>query len=126
MLWPLRMRRRGVRMKQDQKIVAIGAAGGVVGMIVMVWLLARVIPAPAIPDTAADRIAYALRWANPAALLFFLMVAAACEARFKSEAIDPAAGEERQQMILDGRVADNTPPELQLILFRLLGCAVTP
>jgi hypothetical protein len=112
-------------MKQDQKIVAIGAASGVVGMIVMVWLLARVIPAPTIPDTAADRIAYALRWATPAALLFFFMVAAVGNARFKSEAIDPTAGKESPRMIVDGRVADNTLQQLVLFLVGLLGLAVT-
>lgn len=112
-------------MKQDQKIVAIGAASGVIGMIVMVWLLARVIPASAIPDTAADRIAYALRWATPAALLFFFMVAAVGNARFKSEAIDPTAGKESPRMIVDGRVADNTLQQLVLFLVGLLGLSVT-
>lgn len=115
----------GVRMKQEQKIVAIGAASGVVGMIVMVWLLERLIPTPAIADTAADRIAYALRWATPAALLFFFMVAAVGNARFKSEAIDPTAGKESQRMIVDGRVADNTLQQLVLFLVGLLGLAVT-
>jgi len=112
-------------MRPEQKIVAIGASSGVVGMIVMVWLLAKLIPAPAIADTAADRIAYALRWAAPPALLFFFMVAAVGNARFKSEAIDPTAGKESDRMIIDGRVADNTLQQLVLFLVGLLGLAVT-
>ena len=112
-------------MKQEQKIVAIGAANGVIGMIVMVWLLSGLIPAPAIADTAADRIAYALPWATPPALLFFFMVAAVGNARFKSEAIDPTASKESQRMIVDGRVADNTHQQLMLFLIGLLGLAVT-
>lgn len=114
-----------LRMKQEQKIVAIGAASGVIGMIVTVWLLAKFIPAPAIADTAADRIAYALPWAAPPALLFFFMVAAVGNARFKSEAIDPTAGKESDRMIVDGRVADNTHQQLMLFLIGLLGLAVT-
>ncbi len=112
-------------MKQEQKIVAIGAASGVIGMIVMVWALAKYIPAPAIADTAADRIAYALPWAAPPALLFFFMVGAVGNARFKSEAIDPTAGKESERMIVDGRVADNTHQQLMLFLIGLLGLAVT-
>lgn len=114
-----------LRIKPEQKIVAIGAASGVIGMIVMVWLLAKLIPGPAIADTAADRIAYALHWAVPPALLFFFMVGAVGNARFKSEAIDPTAGKESERMIIDGRVADNTLQQLVLFLVGLLGLSVT-
>ena len=111
-------------MKHEQKIVAVGASSGVVGMIAMVWLLTKAIPAPAIADTAADRIAYAVPWAAPAALLFFFMVAAVGNARFKSEAIDPTAGKESPRMVVDGRVADNTLQQFVLFLVGLLGLAV--
>ena len=112
-------------MTRDQKIVASGAASGVAAMVALVWLLSRFIPPPTIVDTAADRIAYALRWAVPAALLFFFMVVAVGNARFKSEAIDPTIGKESQRMIVDGRVVDNTLQQLVLFLVGMLALAVT-
>ncbi len=95
-------------MTRDQKIVATGAASGIVGMALAVWGLSSAIEPPALADTAADRIAYALRWAVVAILPYFAMVAAVGNARFLSEAIDPTLGKESQAMIVNGRVADNT------------------
>jgi len=69
-------------MTQDQKRVAIGALSGISGMVLMVWAFSTAIAAPLIADTAADRLAYALRWAVPPALLFFVMVAAVGTLRF--------------------------------------------
>ncbi len=112
-------------MSRDQKIVAIGAASGVAAMVALVWLLSTLIVPPIISDTAADRIAYALRWAVPTALLFFFMVAAVGNARFTSEAIDPTVGKESQRMIVDGRVVDNTLQQLVLFLVGMLALAVT-
>ena len=112
-------------MTQDQKIVAIGAVSGVAAMAVLVWVLSGAIPPPAIADTPADRIGYAVRWAVPGALLFFCMVAAVGNARFASEAIDPTIGKERPQMVVDGRVADNTLQQFVLFLVGTFGLAVT-
>ena len=112
-------------MTQDQRKVGIGAASGIAGMILLVWALSSVIHAPPIADTAADRIAYAMRWATLPALLFFAMVAAVGNARFASDAIDPTLGKESPKMIVDGRVADNTLQQLVLFLIGLLGIAVT-
>jgi hypothetical protein len=112
-------------MTQNQKVVAIGAVSGVVAMLTLVWLLSALIPAPTIGDTAADRLSFALRWAVPPALLFFLMVAAVGNARFRSEAIDPTVGKENPKMVVDGRVADNTLQQLVLFLVGMLGLAVT-
>jgi len=112
-------------MTQDQKTVAVGAASGILGMLVLVWGLSSVIEAPGIADTAADRIAYALRWAVPPALLFFAMVAAVGNARFASEAIDPTRGKESPKMVVDGRVADNTLQQLVLFLVGMLALSVS-
>ena len=49
-------------MTRDQKTVAVGAASGVVTMILSLWLLYRVLPAPADAGDVANRIAYALQW----------------------------------------------------------------
>ena len=112
-------------MTHDQKTVAIGAASGILGMLVLVWGLSSAIAPPAIADTAADRIAYALRWAVPPALLFFAMVAAVGNARFASEAIDPTRGKESPKMVVDGRVADNTLQQLVLFLVGMLALAMS-
>ena len=112
-------------MTQDQKSVAIGAASGLAAMAVLVWLLSTLIPPPSIADTPANRIAFAVRWAVPPALLFFVMVAAVGNARFTSEAIDPTLGKESPTMVVDGRVADNTLQQLVVFLIGMLGLAVT-
>jgi hypothetical protein len=112
-------------MTQDQRSVAVGAVSGITAMILLVWGLSTVIPSPEIADNAADRIAYALRWATLPALVFFVMVAAVGNARFASEAIDPTLGKESPKMVVDGHVADNTLQQLVLFLVGMLGLAVT-
>jgi MAPEG family len=112
-------------MTRDQKIVATGAAGGVVGMVLFVWGLSSAIGPPALDDTAADRIAYALRWAVVAALPLLAMIAAVGNARALSEAIDPTLGKESPAMVIDGRVLDNTLQQFVLFLVGLLALAVS-
>ena len=112
-------------MTQDQRRVATGAASGILAMILLIWGLSSLIAAPAIPDTAGDRIAYAVRWAVFPALIFLAMIVAVGNARFASEAIDPTQGKESPRMIVDGRVADNTLQQLVLFLTGMLGLAVT-
>lgn len=111
-------------MTRDQKTVAIGAASGIVTMILLVWLLASVIPAPAI-DGTADRIAYALRWIALPALLLLIMLAAVGNARFLTEAIDPTLGKEDLSTIINGRVADNSTQQFLLFLTGSLALSVT-
>jgi hypothetical protein len=95
-------------MKQEQKIVAIGAASGVVLMALSVWFLTSVLPPPQIADVAAERLAYALK-ANVVAILpFFIMIITVANARFFSEAIDPTRKAEDRAMEINGRVTDNT------------------
>jgi hypothetical protein len=95
-------------MKTEQKIVAAGAASGVVTMAVSVWILAKILPTPVIEDALAERLAYVLR-ANVVALVpFFIMLITVGNSRFLSEAIDPTRRAESRSMEIDGRVADNT------------------
>ena len=76
-------------MTSDQKIVAVGAASGVVLMVLAVWLLAHVLPAPMVADSLAERLAYALG-ANVFALIpLFIMLITVGNRRFLSRAIDP-------------------------------------
>jgi hypothetical protein len=85
-------------MKPEQKIVAIGAASGVLFMALSVWLLTAWLPVPTGPETAADRIVFALRINVVALLPFFVMLIA----------IDPTRKAENETQLIDGRVADNT------------------
>jgi uncharacterized MAPEG superfamily protein len=109
-------------MTADQKKVAIGAASGIVTMIMSLWLFYQLLPDPDAVELA-DRLAYALKWDVVAVLPFFFMVAAVGNARFLSEAIDPTLGKESQKMIVDGRVADNTLQQYALFLVATLGLA---
>jgi hypothetical protein len=66
------------------------------------------LPAPAIADAAAERLAYALE-ANLVALVpLFIMFISIGNSRFLSDAIDPTRGAESPATEIDGRVADNT------------------
>jgi hypothetical protein len=99
---------KGDPMKTEQKIVAVGAASGVVAMALSVWFLTNALPAPAIADTLGDRLAYALRANIVAIVPFFIMLITVGNSRFLSEAIDPTRRAESRSMEIDGRVADNT------------------
>jgi len=95
-------------MNSEQKIVAIGAASGVILMSAIVWVLTRTLPTPAIADVLEERLAYALRANVFATLPLFIMLAMVGNSRFLSEAIDPTKHAESRSMEIDGRVADNT------------------
>jgi hypothetical protein len=112
-------------MTRDQKIVAAGAASGIVSMTVAMWLLSTLLPAPAGMETLADRLAFAARWLAFAALPLFAIVAAVGNARFLGEAIDPTRGAEDKAMIVNGRVADNTTQQLLIFACALLGLAAS-
>lgn len=88
--------------------MAVGAALGVISMILGVWALMQVIPPSKIMDTTANRLAYALA-ANVLAILpFFVMMVNVGNRRFLSSAIDPTRHAENASMEIDGRVTDNT------------------
>lgn len=95
-------------MRAEQKIVAIGAASGIIVMVLAVWLLTLALPAPRIQDAIGPRLGYALGANVFAVLPFFIMMIAVGNARFLSEAIDPTRRAESRAMEIDGRVIDNT------------------
>jgi hypothetical protein len=110
-------------MTKDQKTVAIGAASGIIGMVLLVWGIATYFPEPHVADSNGDRLSYALRWSVVAVLPLFVMLVAVGNERFLSEAIDPTLGKESQEMVVNGRVADNT---LQQFVCFLVGiCALS-
>jgi uncharacterized MAPEG superfamily protein len=95
-------------VKPEQKIVAIGAATGIVTMVLSVWGLTTVLPTPGITDAFGDRLAYALPANIFAIVPFFVMLITIGNSRFLSDAIDPTRRAESASMDIDGRVADNT------------------
>jgi len=95
-------------MKPEQKIVAIGAASGIVAMVITVWLLTLILPSPRMAGTIAERLAFALRANVVAVLPLFVMIITVANSRFMSEAIDPTRHAESPTMEIDGRVVDNT------------------
>jgi len=95
-------------MKADQRVVAIGAASGIIAMSASVWILTNTLPTPGVAGLLAERLGYGLR-ANVFALLpLFIMIATVGNSRFLSEAIDPTRHAESRSMEIDGRVVDNT------------------
>jgi MAPEG family protein len=112
-------------MTKDQKTVAIGAASGIAGMVLLVWLISTLMPQPQVIDAPGNRLAYAARWSVLAVLPLFAMLVAVGNARFLSEAIDPTLGKESQKMVVDGRVADNTLQQFVCFLVGITALSVS-
>lgn len=112
-------------MKPAQKTVAIGAASGIVTMLVALVLLTPIMPAPAPGAALAVRLAFAIRWDALAILPLFAMIVAVGNARFLGEAIDPTAGKESRAMLINGRVADNSLQQYLLFLMATLSLAAS-
>jgi uncharacterized membrane protein YecN with MAPEG domain len=112
-------------MNRDQKIVAVGAATGVLTMLGSMYALAGWMPA--LPDyaDAGDRFAFAVNWLALAAAPLFFAIASVGTGRFKSEAIDPTAGKESRAMVINGRVADNTLQQYALLVAASLAVAAS-
>ena len=112
-------------MTREQKIVATGAASGVVAMLLSTWLLYAVLPSPANLTDQCDAIAYALRWLPFAALPLLAMIVTVGNARALGPAIDPTLGAEDQAMRINMRVADNTLQQFALFAAGSLGLAAS-
>jgi hypothetical protein len=112
-------------MSPDQRKVAIGAASGIVTMLVGVWALSQALPG--LEDNAGPgaRLAFAVKWIAFAALPLFAAVVSVGNARFGSEAIDPTLGRESREMIVNGRVVDNTVQQYLLFMAADLAVAAT-
>jgi len=112
-------------MTRDQKIVAVGAASGILSMLAALFLLTPLMPALSPLTGAGERLAFAAKWIAVAAAPLFFAVAAVGNARFGSEAIDPTLGKESRTMIIDGRVADNSVQQFLLFVAAALAVAAT-
>ena len=110
-------------MGREQRIVLAGALPGIATMLLAIWALPRILPAPAAPDLAA-RLAYVLRWDVVAAIPLFAAIGAVGNGRFLGPAIDPTKGGEDRAMIVNGRVVDNSLQQFALFLIATLALAV--
>jgi hypothetical protein len=110
-------------MTADQRIVAVGAASGILWMIVLVAIFYSLWPiSPELTDLSA-RLAYTARALTFAALPLLTGVVAVANARFGSDAIDPTRHRENQAMEINGRFVDNTVQ--QSLLFALATLALS-
>jgi len=107
-------------MSRDQKVVALGAASGVVTMLVATWLLYTFMR-----SSTADPLIYALRWQPVAALPLLAMIVAVGNARAMGPAIDPTLGAEDPAMKVNIRVLDNTLQQFVLFVAGSMGLAAS-
>jgi hypothetical protein len=111
-------------MTRDQRIVAIGAASGVLAMLASVATLYQFVPAnPGLADLSA-RLGYTLEMNAFAILPLLVRVMLVANQRFLSEAIDPTLHQENLAMQVDGRVVDNTLQQSMLFLIGTLALSV--
>jgi len=112
-------------MTKDQRIVAAGAASGIIAMIAGVSVLYRLWPTdPALTDTAG-RLAYALQANALAVLPLLLGIIAVGNGRFLSEAIDPTLQKESLAIQVNCRVVDNTLQQFAIYLVSTLALSAT-
>ena len=111
-------------MRNEQRIVAVGAATGVISMIIGVFGIYRAGPALGALAAAAERVAYTLQWEAIAALPLLIVVITVGNNRFLSEAIDPTLNKEDQATQINGRVVENTLQQLVLFVLGTLALSV--
>ena len=107
-------------MSRDQKVVALGAASGMLTMLVATWLLYTFMR-----SSTADPLIYALRWQPVAALPLLAMIVAVGNARAMGPAIDPTLGAEDPAMKVNIRVLDNTLQQFVLFVAGSMGLAAS-
>jgi uncharacterized MAPEG superfamily protein len=112
-------------MTREQKIVAFGAACGVLAMLAGLVTLAPVMASLSPFANAGERLAYAFKWSAFAAAPLFLAIIAVGNSRFASEAIDPTANKDSKAMVIDARVIDNTLQQFVLFVAATSALAAT-
>jgi hypothetical protein len=102
-------------MTKDQKIVGVGAASGVVTMIVAVASIYQLWPINSEFVDLSRRLVFALQANAFASLPLLVALMTVAQNRFLSEAIDPTLHREDLATQINGRVADSTLQ--QFVLF---------
>jgi uncharacterized MAPEG superfamily protein len=111
-------------MTRDQKTVGIGAASGVVAMIISIAGIYELWPInPGLADIS-HRLAFALQANAFAALPLLIGVLTVGNNRFLSEAIDPTLQKEDLATQINGRVVENTLQQFALFLVAITALSV--
>jgi hypothetical protein len=111
-------------MTRDQKTVGIGAASGVVAMIISIAGIYELWPInPGLADISR-RLAFALQANAFAALPLLIGVLTVGNNRFLSEAIDPTLQKEDLATQINGRVVENTLQQFALFLVAITALSV--
>jgi len=96
-------------MRKEQRIVAVGALGGIITMVLAVTALTFTLPDPtSISNSVGERISYALFINAFAIIPLFIMLVTVGNSRFLSKAIDPTLHAETEAQEVNGRVVENT------------------
>src|SRR5262245_29632579 len=103
-------------MTQDQKIVGVGAASGVVAMIASMVGIYQLWPSSLGMVDINSRLAYALQANAFAVIPLLAAIMAVGNNRFLSRAIDPTLQKEDAATQTNGRVVDNTLQQFVLFL----------
>jgi hypothetical protein len=112
-------------MTKDQKIVGVGAASGVLAMILSVMTIYRCWPInPALMDVSS-RLAYTLQMNAVAIRPLLVGIIFVGNNRFLSDAIDPTLNKESMATQINGRVVDNTLQQFILFLVGTLALSVS-
>ena len=112
-------------MTREQKTVAIGAASGVLTMVLAVAGIYRLWPDTAALTDIASRLAFTLKANAFAAIPLLVGIITVGNNRFLSEAIDPTLHKEDAATEINGRVLDNTLQQYVLFLAGTLALSVT-
>jgi uncharacterized MAPEG superfamily protein len=111
-------------MTRDQRTVGIGAASGVVAMIISIAGIYELWPInPGLADISR-RLAFALQANAFAALPLLIGVLTVGNNRFLSEAIDPTLQKEDLATQINGRVVENTLQQFALFLVAITALSV--
>jgi hypothetical protein len=111
-------------MTRDQKIVATGAASGVVSMILAVAGIYQIWPSHAGFEDVASRIAYTLQASLFAVMPLLLGIITVGNNRFLSEAIDPTLQKEDKATLINGRFVENTLQQFVVFVVAIAGLSV--
>ncbi len=112
-------------MTKEQKTVAVGAASGVLAMVVSMATIYRLWPIkPGLADVG-DRLAFALQLNAFAMLPLLASFITVGNNRFLSDAIDPTLHKESLATEINGRIVENTLQQSILFLAGTLALSVS-
>lgn len=83
-------------------------------MLAALWALSHLIAGLDADASAGERLAYAAQWCATAAVPLMVAIIAVGNERFKGPGIDPISGQQSREMMINGRVVDNTVQQYAL------------